>query len=89
MAEINEIQVQYKGQIYSIPVEKDNSLKLENVKTIDVNAVGVAHYNLGDAFRKKVLSDPKGFLRTREQWLKNVRLVVKDPDTKKPIVVDE
>ena len=46
-AEANKIQVIYKGKVYTVTIENDNSLKLENIKTIDSNAVGVAHYNTG------------------------------------------
>uniref|UniRef100_A0AC35F1B0 Uncharacterized protein n=1 Tax=Panagrolaimus sp. PS1159 TaxID=55785 RepID=A0AC35F1B0_9BILA len=84
-----EIQVKYKEKNYTVNVEEDNSIKLENIKHIDKNAVGLAHYNLGDAFRKKVLADSEGILRTREKWLKEVRLVIKEPDTNKTVVIDQ
>uniref|UniRef100_A0A914EBM8 Uncharacterized protein n=1 Tax=Acrobeloides nanus TaxID=290746 RepID=A0A914EBM8_9BILA len=88
-AEANKIQVTYKGKVYTVTIENDNSLKLDNIKTIDSNAVGVAHYNTGDTFRRNVHADPKGILRTRDRWCKNVRLIVKDPATNKKAVVDQ
>ena len=47
MVESTEIQVQYKGKVYTIPIEHDNTVKLEHVKKIDAGAVGIAHYNAG------------------------------------------
>lgn len=44
---MTEIQVKYKEENYTVKVEEDNSIKLESIKHINENAVGLAHYNLG------------------------------------------
>lgn len=47
MPELQKIQVQYRGKLFSVPIENDNSLRLEHLKTIDQDAIGVVHYNVG------------------------------------------